>query len=208
MDNLARRNFLGFLAGALAAPAIIRTPGLLMPIKPSLVPAGDGITLTSISHPEHLVVRSSGACTFTIKGTNVYGEPVVETIQLTNGMQYTRMQLQRVLSIRADSAFYDSQPIVEGCFSGEKYSIIETAPLHGDSYLDVKNNPYGPATVVPLPTGLHKFNGKNVDEFMKTSKWNGMIDSNLGIQDTIHGKDFVTAYKNNESYINARFAAT
>ncbi len=35
----SRRGFLGLLAAAAVAPAIIRTPGLLMPIKPSLVPA-------------------------------------------------------------------------------------------------------------------------------------------------------------------------
>jgi hypothetical protein len=32
-----RRGFLGFFGAALAAPAIIRTAGLLMPIKPALV---------------------------------------------------------------------------------------------------------------------------------------------------------------------------
>ena len=33
---LARRGFLGGLGALLAAPAIIRTPGLLMPVKPVL----------------------------------------------------------------------------------------------------------------------------------------------------------------------------
>lgn len=33
-----RRGFLGGLLAAAVAPAIIRTPGLIMPIKPALVP--------------------------------------------------------------------------------------------------------------------------------------------------------------------------
>ena len=41
---LARRGFLGGLGALLAAPAIIRTPGLLMPVK--AVPARPLLTLT------------------------------------------------------------------------------------------------------------------------------------------------------------------
>lgn len=33
----SRRGFLGLLAGAVAAPMIVRTPGLLMPLQPRLV---------------------------------------------------------------------------------------------------------------------------------------------------------------------------
>lgn len=33
----SRRGFLGLLAGAIAAPMIVRTPGLLMPLQPRLV---------------------------------------------------------------------------------------------------------------------------------------------------------------------------
>ena len=44
---LRRRGLLGGLL-ALAAPAIIRTPGLLMPVKPWI---GDGVALLSTSHP-------------------------------------------------------------------------------------------------------------------------------------------------------------
>lgn len=43
--KLSRR---GLLGAFLAAPAIIRTAGLLMPIKPSLA---DGVALTAVSHP-------------------------------------------------------------------------------------------------------------------------------------------------------------
>lgn len=39
---IQRRGFLAGLAAALAAPAIIRTPGLLMPVKRVLVPNGAG----------------------------------------------------------------------------------------------------------------------------------------------------------------------
>ena len=38
---MKRRSFLGGLIVALAAPAIIRTPGLLMPIKPQLILPGN-----------------------------------------------------------------------------------------------------------------------------------------------------------------------
>jgi hypothetical protein len=36
--NLSRRGLLGGLVAALAAPAIIRTPGLLMPVKRIMLP--------------------------------------------------------------------------------------------------------------------------------------------------------------------------
>lgn len=39
----------GFLSGLLAAPAIIRTPGLLMAVRPLVV--GNGIALMAIAHP-------------------------------------------------------------------------------------------------------------------------------------------------------------
>lgn len=38
----------GFLAGLLAAPAIIRTPGLLMPVKAPLITAGLAELLTEV----------------------------------------------------------------------------------------------------------------------------------------------------------------
>lgn len=37
MVELTRRGFIGGLIGAVVAPAIIKTPGLLMPIKPKLI---------------------------------------------------------------------------------------------------------------------------------------------------------------------------
>jgi hypothetical protein len=46
---LDRRGFLRGLIGALAAPAIIRTPGLLMPVKPLLeVPVFEPVTASSL----------------------------------------------------------------------------------------------------------------------------------------------------------------
>jgi hypothetical protein len=45
--ELSRRNFLGTGLASLAAPAIIRTPGLIMPIRPLLVPAQVNWTLQS-----------------------------------------------------------------------------------------------------------------------------------------------------------------
>lgn len=47
--NLSRRGLIGMFAAGVGA-AIIRTPGLIMPVKPKLV-VGDGVALLSISHP-------------------------------------------------------------------------------------------------------------------------------------------------------------
>ena len=46
---ISRRGLLGSLAVALAAPAIIRSPGLLMPVKPL---QSDGVALFSVPHPK------------------------------------------------------------------------------------------------------------------------------------------------------------
>lgn len=47
--NITRRGLLGMFAAGTAA-AIIRTPGLLMPIKSKLI-VGDGVALFSTAHP-------------------------------------------------------------------------------------------------------------------------------------------------------------
>ncbi len=63
MKDLSRRGFLSGIIAACAAPAIIRTPGLIMPIKPALVAqttslllvanqAPDGRFYTAFIHPD------------------------------------------------------------------------------------------------------------------------------------------------------------
>lgn len=50
-----RRGFLAGIIAAAAAPAIIRTPGLIMPIKPALLEIGAEINTwgpTLLTHPE------------------------------------------------------------------------------------------------------------------------------------------------------------
>ena len=42
---IARRGFIGGLLGVLAAPAIVRTPGLLMPVKRVVMPHGSPLAL-------------------------------------------------------------------------------------------------------------------------------------------------------------------
>lgn len=46
--NLSRRGFLGSIIAAAVAPAIIRTPGLIMPIKPGLVMARHALEVTPL----------------------------------------------------------------------------------------------------------------------------------------------------------------
>lgn len=50
---ITRRSLIGGLAVALAAPAIVRTPGLLMRVRPMIV-LGDGVALQSALHPAAL----------------------------------------------------------------------------------------------------------------------------------------------------------
>lgn len=153
--NLGRRGFLGALAAGICAPAIIRTPGLLMPIKPNLVQMPDGVVLTALPHPERLTVRSDGACTFTIHGTDHNGAAVTEKITITNGMQQAKLMMRTVTSVHADNVFFDSNPSVTGSFSGEEYFIVTTpAPvmINRQSYLDVKNSKWGPASIAPNKT--------------------------------------------------------
>lgn len=59
MTKLSRRSFFGVLAGAVAAPYVVRTSGLLMPVKNRIIPValsgiGDGIALQSMVHPLNL----------------------------------------------------------------------------------------------------------------------------------------------------------
>lgn len=59
---ISRRGFLGGLAAALAAPAIIRTPGLLMPVRPLRVASehlGDALPYLGVEHVEWYGVRVS-----------------------------------------------------------------------------------------------------------------------------------------------------
>lgn len=44
MGGMKRRGFLGILAGAIAAPAIIKTPGLLMPVRPLKLHCGGTVS--------------------------------------------------------------------------------------------------------------------------------------------------------------------
>lgn len=47
--NLRRRGFLAGLGAALAAPAIVRTAGLLMPIRPAIIePEGWDVIITDV----------------------------------------------------------------------------------------------------------------------------------------------------------------
>lgn len=47
MVNLSRRSFFTGLVAAVSAPAVIRTPGLLMPVKSLIVPqGGEAVALT------------------------------------------------------------------------------------------------------------------------------------------------------------------
>lgn len=55
-----RRGLLAGLGALLAAPAIIRTPGLLMPVRPVLAPPRQRLVITSIT------VHDGGLCSFTL----------------------------------------------------------------------------------------------------------------------------------------------
>jgi hypothetical protein len=57
--DLNRRGFLGICAGALAAPYVVRTSGLLMPVKNRLIPinlseVGEGVALQGAAYTRSL----------------------------------------------------------------------------------------------------------------------------------------------------------
>ena len=147
MENLGRRGFLGALAAGIFAPAIIKTPGLLMPIKPSLVPAKD-VLIWSDTGVYPLTLRADGAVTFTIHGKNQYGHDVTEKIGMNSGGAVigTRIPMQKIISVQCHSYFYDSNPRVT-VTTGEHPIIMHVHPSGPESYLDVKNNPWGPAYI-------------------------------------------------------------
>lgn len=60
---IQRRGFLAGLAAALAAPAIIRTPGLLMPVKRVLVPKEALIVYSWIWEPSVGTITTTGGWT-------------------------------------------------------------------------------------------------------------------------------------------------
>jgi hypothetical protein len=84
---LSRRNFFTGLVAALAAPAIITTPGLLMPIKPQI--------LTGVLDP----------VTYTIVGRDEFGRLIRDTVigSLSDGV-FSRFPYIASIGIRADFA--------------------------------------------------------------------------------------------------------
>ena len=74
--TISRRGFLGSIIAAACAPAIIRTPGLLMPIKPVLV----GVTGGGWSG-----YGGATATTWTIEGLDFLGNRFIETMDVKDG---------------------------------------------------------------------------------------------------------------------------
>ena len=72
-----------FLVGLLAAPAIIRTPGLLMPVKP---PA-----------PTEPLNLAPQAWLLTIYGTDTFGNAVVEKHVMREGRAVTSLRPMRTV---------------------------------------------------------------------------------------------------------------
>jgi hypothetical protein len=58
--NLSRRSLIGGIIAAAVAPAIIRTPGLIMPIKPALVPAPEPSPLGELGNALGEIARNGG----------------------------------------------------------------------------------------------------------------------------------------------------
>jgi hypothetical protein len=53
---IARRGFFGGLGALLAAPAIIRSPGLLMPVKPVFVPPEFAMPCPALKLPQGMLL--------------------------------------------------------------------------------------------------------------------------------------------------------
>lgn len=75
---ISRRSLLTGIIAAACAPAIARA-GILMPIKPSLALV-----------PRNVVVYGSAGVLFTVTGTDAYGMPVTEVIDLSGGAGTTK----------------------------------------------------------------------------------------------------------------------
>lgn len=141
MLNLSRRGLFGILAAGIA-PAVITTPGLLMPVNPILV--------TPVWRIQPAFVRCDGAVVLTIYGQDYAGVPVNETFRITNGMQRTYNSFSGITRVECESLFNDSNPRVTHGLDSVPIPI-ESIQTHvfSDSFMDVKNNPWGSAIIVP-----------------------------------------------------------
>lgn len=68
--NMTRRTFLGLLGVGVAAPYVIRIPGILMPVKQIWVPEPGHITATEVlaRQKEHIATLQNAITDFTVYG--------------------------------------------------------------------------------------------------------------------------------------------
>ncbi len=76
MIATSRRGLLGMFAAG-AAAVIVRTPGLLMPIKPLVEARGESLTLTFIDEASDFPPDFLDGFAQRIASTLIYGEPMV-----------------------------------------------------------------------------------------------------------------------------------
>lgn len=82
-QNLGRRGFIAGIIAACVAPSIIRTPGLIMPVKPSLITSARDISIGSAT------LDATGAVSVRIVGRDIHGNRVEEVMRMNNGVGAT-----------------------------------------------------------------------------------------------------------------------
>ena len=94
MAMLERRSFLGACIAAAAAPVIIRTPGLLMPVKPALVWREQTLDLITLSTPVMsayampLLVTNTSDSPIGIRGSKLVLPPHTYTTVIHTGVDW------------------------------------------------------------------------------------------------------------------------
>lgn len=97
--NPTRRGFLAAIIAATAAPAIIKTAGLIMPIKPKLVDDPRAVLVTSVN-------EFNERAAMYVRGLDGYGKQVCEVISMADGNYYAggRIKFKAIQDVRIATA--------------------------------------------------------------------------------------------------------
>lgn len=99
--NLSRRSFFTGLVAAIVAPAVIRTPGLLMPVKSLIVPQGGALDAFSRQRIDALTRLPPGMYEMEIVDSNldIGGRVLALTFKILDGPNKDQMlmDLKRVV---------------------------------------------------------------------------------------------------------------
>lgn len=119
IEMLSRRGFLGGLIAAVAAPAIIR-PGILMPIKPSLVPAAVEPVARTYSRyvveavETHFLSDPEPTCRIECSEVIVFGDRILEPVKQIEWDDITSVNFWWRTDVRPLYALGQTEPVMCG----------------------------------------------------------------------------------------------